>query len=398
MTCPRRFALALAWAVVTLLAATSTQAAAPPLWKDGLVDGDRVVFLGNTFIEREQHEGYLETALTAQYHDRNITFRNLGWSGDDVFGRSRARFGNAEEGWNHLNNSLDLVKPTAAIVCYGSNAAFEGEAGLQKFREGYTRLLAAVERHTKKIMLISPPPIEDLGSPLPNPQAHNAMLAKYRDVIQEIAYEHQYQIVDLTDQLGKKFTPHIHGKATLTSNGVHLTEYGYWEAAQAVAAALGESTPVVVMEKLELTTSVPLTTSAPLPKSSVSYQGEVLDIAHDMIVRSETERNGKFGVAADGENLGMVTGQQLQTGIGANVPKLAAAAEKLRQTIVAKNELFFHRYRPQNETYLFLFRKHEQGNNAVEIPQFDPLIEAKEREIAQLRQPVSLDIRLTPQK
>ncbi|MEX0867342.1 MAG: hypothetical protein WD030_08280, partial [Pirellulales bacterium] len=52
-----------------------------------------------------------------------------------------------------------------------------------------------------------------------------------------------------------------------------------------------------------------------------------------------------------------------------------------------KNELFFHRYRPQNETYLFLFRKHEQGNNAVEIPQFDPLVEAEEKRIAELRQP-----------
>ncbi len=48
--------------------------------------------------------------------------------------------------------------------------------------------------------------------------------------------------------------------------------------------------------------------------------------------------------------------------------------EQMRARIVDKNQLFFYRYRPQNETYLFLFRKHEQGNNAVEIPQFDPLI------------------------
>src|SRR5207249_579560 len=57
-------------------------------------------------------------------------------------------------------------------------------------------------------------------------------------------------------------------------------------------------------------------------------------------------------------------------------------AEKLRQAIIEKNQLYFHRYRPQNETYLFGFRKQEQGNNAVEVPQFDALIEAKEKEIA----------------
>jgi hypothetical protein len=62
-----------------------------------------------------------------------------------------------------------------------------------------------------------------------------------------------------------------------------------------------------------------------------------------------------------------------------------AAPEKLRSLIRAKNQMFFHRWRPQNETYLFGFRKHEQGNNSVEIPQFDPLIADKEKEIAAVR-------------
>src|SRR4029077_15347265 len=62
--------------------------------------------------------------------------------------------------------------------------------------------------------------------------------------------------------------------------------------------------------------------------------------------------------------------------------------EALRSTINAKNLLYFHRWRPQNETYLFGFRKHEQGNNAREIPLFDPLVEAKEKEIAKLRIPL----------
>ena len=34
----------------------------------------------------------------------------------------------------------------------------------------------------------------------------------------------------------------------------------------------------------------------------------------------------------------------------------------IKSLINRKNRLFFHRYRPQNETYLYLFRKHEQGN------------------------------------
>ena len=59
--------------------------------------------------------------------------------------------------------------------------------------------------------------------------------------------------------------------------------------------------------------------------------------------------------------------------------------EELRQTILTKNQLFFHRWRPENSTYLFLFRKHEQGKNAAEIDQFDPLVTSEENKIASLK-------------
>jgi len=71
--------------------------------------------------------------------------------------------------------------------------------------------------------------------------------------------------------------------------------------------------------------------------------------------------------------------------------------ERLRKTIINKNLLYFHRWRPQNDTYLFGFRKHEQGNNAVEIPQFDPLIEKLEAEIARLRVPVAHKYEMVPE-
>ena len=52
--------------------------------------------------------------------------------------------------------------------------------------------------------------------------------------------------------------------------------------------------------------------------------------------------------------------------------------------IMEKNKLFFNRWRPQNETYLHGFRKHEQGNNAKEIPQFDPLVANKDKKIQEI--------------
>ena len=59
--------------------------------------------------------------------------------------------------------------------------------------------------------------------------------------------------------------------------------------------------------------------------------------------------------------------------------------EELRQTIVKKNQMYFYRWRPQNVTYLFLFRKHEQGNNAKEVDDFLPIISRLERQIFNLK-------------
>ncbi len=63
----------------------------------------------------------------------------------------------------------------------------------------------------------------------------------------------------------------------------------------------------------------------------------------------------------------------------------AAPTEPLLAAIRKKNELFFHRWRPENWTYLFGFRKGEQGRNSVEIPRFEPLIAEWESRIAKLR-------------
>ena len=45
-----------------------------PKGKFRLVDGDRVILLGSTMIEREGSYGYLETALTTAFAKRNIIF------------------------------------------------------------------------------------------------------------------------------------------------------------------------------------------------------------------------------------------------------------------------------------------------------------------------------------
>jgi hypothetical protein len=74
------------------------------------------------------------------------------------------------------------------------------------------------------------------------------------------------------------------------------------------------------------------------------------------------------------------------TGLGLKIPEVGQGEmAALKKEVGHKDELFFNRWRPQNETYLFGFRKHEQGQNAKEIPMFDPLIEAADKRIQELK-------------
>ena len=81
-----------------------------------LADGDRVVLVGGTLVEREQRYGWWELALTARFPGKKVTFRNLGWSGDTVFGHARAGFGRVSDGFRELKEHTLALKPTVLLI------------------------------------------------------------------------------------------------------------------------------------------------------------------------------------------------------------------------------------------------------------------------------------------
>jgi hypothetical protein len=177
------------WVVGVFIAlvgmATAARAADAPF---ELKDGDRVVFLGDTFIEREQHHGWVELMLTSRFPDHAITFRNLGWSGDTPAGDSRyglsllqAGKEPPDEAWNQLGKQIADAKPTLVFVGYGMASSFDGEAGRSKFKVDYLRLLDLLGEKAPgaRVVLLSPLPHENLGAPWPDPAAHNQQLAAY---------------------------------------------------------------------------------------------------------------------------------------------------------------------------------------------------------------------------
>lgn len=270
-----------------------------------LKDGDRVVWLGSTLVEREQRYGYWETALLAANPDKNITFRNLGWSGDTVHGEARGRFdfNNPDACFKQIIDQTLALKPTVIFVSYGANEAFEGKEGLPKFEKGLNKLLDALKPANARVVLFTPTPVEKAAG-LPDPKPLNEKLALHADAIKGVAAKRELPVADLFGAFQKLRDP-----GALTDNGLHLTETGYQKSAPVFLAVLGQS-----------------------------------------------------GSLPSGEKL-----------------------DALRQAVVAKNEQFFNKWRPQNETYLFGFRKHEQGRNAKEIAEFDPFIQKAEDEIGKIR-------------
>ena len=309
----------------SLVIGPSVQAADAPKFE--LKDGDRVLFIGDTFFEREGDYGHIETRLTAAFPDRNVTFRNLAWAGDTPMGRARASFdwNKPETEWlKRVKEQVALVKPTVAFLSYGMTAALElaetkaeeQPAKLEKFKADLGKLMEAIDEvsgQKVRFVLVGPLQINGRLSPLDVPRADADALSKSRTSISTI------------DSATKEFA----------------TTRNQW--------------------------SLPLMKVLENENSDIRWNGRP-DRIH-----------------ADAEFYGQVAWRVCeelhipQPSLDRNASGLLAAA------IRKKNELFFHRWRPENWTYLFGFRKGEQGQNGVEIPRFDPLIAQWDARIAKLR-------------
>jgi lysophospholipase L1-like esterase len=397
---------------LTLFLATSAATAAdPPRFE--LKDGDRVAFIGNTFVEREQVDCYIETALTSRYPDRNITFRNLGYSGDTVTGEARglcsgwSQFEAPDKAFERLRKLVAEYKPTVLLINYGMTESFLGPEKLPEFTANYNKMLDALiaaAGTSPRVVLMSPNYHEDLGRPLPDPAEHNKSLKLYSKAIEEVAAKRGGFFIDL-------FWMTKSAPARLTSNGIHLTPYGYWYIAGMIEvwfsgqAVLGWSatldltvTPPKIKEAWHVKLSDVKLTNGTLEFTALGDHLPCIPMAPALPPAAGPQPNGLFvstlppgqhplkvgnRVCAEVEN---EKAEPHATGFIEEGPDFDQV-EELRKLIVAKNFDYFNYQRPDNDSYILAFRKREQGRNAVEIPQFLPFVEEKEKQIAVLRVP-----------
>lgn len=365
-------------------------------------DGDRIALVGNEFFEREADRCYIETELTTRFPDKNLTFRNLGYSGDTIRADARnlcsgwAVFGPADQGFDRLKNLVEHIKPTLVFVAYGMNESFEGAKGIEPFVQGLGRMLDMLSTSSSpgvRIVLISPIRHEDLGKPLPDPTEHNKNIELYIGAMEKVANERGYPMINLFTDLGDGTKDTFH--TPYTFDGIHLTPYGYWRVAMVLERDCGYMPRMYSISKVSQNRSFHSTDDmlplAPPTEGSPKrlMEGRAALPGQAWQARFEHLEPGNYRLMSGEQPVASGTAKDWAEGITVLKGPDVDQEETLRKAIVAKNFDFFNFWRPDNDTYIFGYRKHEQGRNAVEIPRFEPLVAEKEAEIAKLREPTS---------
>ena len=88
----------------------------------------RIVYVGNTLLDRSQDFGYLETLLHQAHPNHSLKVRNFAWSADAIDLQPRpANFADTDQ-------HLVFAKADIIFVAFGFNESFKGMRGLKNFR------------------------------------------------------------------------------------------------------------------------------------------------------------------------------------------------------------------------------------------------------------------------
>ncbi|WP_338876987.1 GDSL-type esterase/lipase family protein [Spirosoma sp. SC4-14] len=368
--------------------------------------GDRVVFLGNSLFEDDVQFGYLELALTTRWPDRKVTYRNIGWSGDNVFGDARSYVTTPPTPYELLIQQLTNAKPTVVFVAYGGIEAQEGESGLAHFKQGLNQLLDTIDRLGAKTILVSPIPV--LLAPSDKTTQWNTALDSYASTIAQTATARKIRYIDVLRPIQEKSK-----QAVLTEDGIHLNETGYYFLATVFEKALGlpsrKGDITIDVAKQSVASALPakwlsgdksalrfVVNDPYLPLPSPEQDGKMIAVDNGQMLTITGLKKGFYTLTVDNDNVVTASSKQWADGVLIRQGPAFTRSAALRQMIQKKNELFFFQYRPMNQTYIIGFRSYEQGRHKKGLEEQSFIITWLEGQIAVNSQPKSATYQLTP--
>ena len=192
-----------------------------------VLDGERIVLVGNSTAERMNLFGHFETLVHQRFPGKHLVIRNFARPADEVANRQRPG------DYTKLDDPLAAFGADTYLLFFGFNESFAGPGGVATFTADYEKLLDELAsqyprddtKAAPRFVIVSPIAVEASGSPyLPDAEKQNDSLALYRDAAKAVAEKRGLAFVDLFDATRKEFATQPGLQHTI--NGCHVNEAG----------------------------------------------------------------------------------------------------------------------------------------------------------------------------
>lgn len=383
------------------LGAQSTAAARDELDFMNRAEVNRIVFVGNSLMEEAQPYGILEFMMMNAWPGKNLTFRNLGWSGDTAEGGARSYISTPPQPYELLLRQIQSTEPDVVILGYGSIEAYKGPDGLEAYEKSLNTLLDTIDgMRVRSVLLSTIPQVVAKGVTMQGNEIigedvilreRNANLLLYSQKMKEIASSRNIPFVDVFSELQKP------GSAVYKDNGIHLNEQGYSIVAKAILRSLGQEIPewnvrvdanskeILASESVVITNPWITRTGLEMTINEDHLPWEAGDgLTEKRLLIIHGLKRGVYNLSIDHENIVSATAKDWAKGVELKQGDVFQRANRVLQKLAEINELYFWEYRPLNRTYLVGMRKHEQGQNSYELEINSLFIDRLERQIAHL--------------
>ena len=401
-----------------------------------LIDGDRVVFLGDSITEQRLYTTYIEAYTLTRHPEWKLWFRNVGWGGDTSWLRQRAhpdekQLFAADEAAQQkmvedsvgrgLRRDVLPLKPTAITIKFGMN-----DHSYQKFREDifktYVRsqseLAKVLEANGARVAFLTSQPIED-KRPDPDKDIKNQSLRQFSDGLKAVAAKQNATFVDQFDPyMAIMMHERVADPAAFIGGGdaVHPGPAGHTIMAWAVLKGLGATALVsraeidgaagkllasegcqvtnlkaepgtVAFDRVDAALPMPID-----PKAEPALKlAPILQDLNQYELKVAGLPAGDYQLSIDGEAVGKASSEDLAKGwnIATTAGPITKQAREVLALVFKKNDIFFRRWRT---VQLFEFPDWAQkpealGVQTAEIARLDGQIAEAEAQIDTLRKP-----------
>ncbi len=216
-----------------------------------LKNGDRVCFYGASITKQRFYPVDVETYVLTRYPKLHVRFLNVGVGGDGVAG-----------GWAgpialRLRRDVFPFKPTVVTIndlpMNDTQYRPFNPKVFRKFCAGYVHLIKSLKKHLPgvRIVLILPPPYDDITHATRFPGGINGVLLRYCKFIRHVAVQYHLPCVNMNQPLVKVLTRakkiNVSLARQIIPGRLHPSAAGHLVMAQALLKAWGARATVTAV-------------------------------------------------------------------------------------------------------------------------------------------------------